>query len=285
MKRTDGNGGPPRRGLRKAGLLLAAVLLWSGVAGDLRAGETPSGDEIARKLHERPDGRTAVRTLTMTPVNRRGKVRKRRLRSWRKDDPEGVRRSLLVFESPPNIRDSAFLTWDYPESEREDDQWIYLPALRKVRRIPAAKRGGRFFGTDFSYDDIKTEGRGQIEDYRHRALGSEVVDGRRCYVVEAVPVDERRAAELGYGRVLQWVDPTNWMIRKTRIWDERGRELKTVFYREIRRVDGIWTALRVEAENHRNGHRTVLEFSELRYDVPVDDARFRRESLKRGLRP
>lgn len=243
----------------------------------------PKGDEIVKNVLARAEGETLVRTLKMELINDRGQKRERETRLFRKDFGS-ERRSVLFFLEPSNIRGTAFLTWDYSSPDKEDDQWIYLPAARKVRRISAANRGDYFMGTDFTYDDIKVEGKPSITEYSHRTLGTEMVDGHLCFKLESIPSDRKIAKELGYGRVVQWIDPENWMARKFAMWDITGNELKTIYFKDITRIDGIWTALRMEAVNHKTGHRSIFSFSDITYGQPIDDTIFMRESLKRGIR-
>jgi outer membrane lipoprotein-sorting protein len=243
----------------------------------------PSGDKIAEKVNSRPEGKTLVRSLDMELINRRGQTRKRQTVSYRKYFGD-ERRSVIFYISPGNVKGTAFLTWDYPSTDRDDNQWIYLPASRKVRRISASKKGDYFLGTDFTYDDMRTEGKPHIKDYRYKTLGKENIDGHPCYKVEGTPVNERIAELYGYGRVVQWIDPEIWMARKTMTWDIRGNELKIINFSDIKQVDGIWTAHRLEAKNIKTGHKTVFTFSNVRYNQPVDDNLFRQETLPRGLR-
>jgi hypothetical protein len=242
----------------------------------------PSGDEVVARVNARDDGHQVSRTLVMELEDKRGNLRTRETRSFRKDFGE-ERRSLLFYESPKNVKDTAFLTFDYAEPGRDDDQWLYLPALRKTRRISGADRGGAFLGTDFSYEDIKKETRIGVEDYAHKSLRREPVEGRPCIVVEHVPVSAEVARELGYGRVLTWVDEVIWIVRRAEYWDEKGEPLKTVLVTDIRPVDGIWTAHRLEARNQQTGHTTRFRFAEIDYATPVPDDRFTERALQRGL--
>jgi outer membrane lipoprotein-sorting protein len=171
----------------------------------------------------------------------------------------------------------------YPDTDRDDDQWIYLPAARKVRRISASKKGDYFMGTDFTYDDIKKEGKAAEGEYTHNTVGTEAVDGHFCYKIESIPVGSKIEREIGYSRIVQWIDPENWMARKFQMWDIRGNELKTIYFKDITQIDGIWTALLLEAENHKTGHRSIFRFSDIRYNQPVDDKLFKKESMKRGI--
>lgn len=242
-----------------------------------------SGPEVVARVNARDEGVQVSRHLRMELVDRRGQRRVRETRSFRKYF-DGEKRSVLFYLEPKNVRDTAFLTWDHPEPGREDDQWLYLPALRKSRRISATDRGDLFLGTDFTYEDVKLETKLGRDDYRWSSVGEESVDGHPCLLLEATPRDEATAEELGYGRLLLRVDSEIWIVRKGEYWDPGGEMLKTVHVRDIRQVDGIWTAHRVEAENHQNGHRTVFVFSRVDYESPLEDDLFTERALRRGWR-
>ncbi len=261
-------------------LLLCAPLL--GISLGAAAAELPSGDEIARRINARDDGQWVSRNLTMELTDRRGKTRVRNTRGFRRYYGE-ERRTVLFYLSPTNIKDTAFLTYDYPDESVDDDQWLYLPAARKVRRISASDRGDYFLGTDFTYEDIKLESKVSLVDYRRKTLGMEVVDGHETYLVESLPVSDAVARELGYSKVVSYVDTGIWMNRKGEYWDVAGNKLKTIHIKDIRQVDGIWTAHRLEVENHKTGHHTVFQFSDVDYEAEVDDALFSQQALRRGL--
>ena len=261
---------------------LAALLITALLSAGASAQDLPDGDEVVRRINARDEGTGSVRDLTIELTDKRGKQRVRETRGFRKlfDDGE---RTVLFFRSPSNIRDTAILTYDYDEPGREDDQWLYLPALRKVRRISAANRGDYFLGTDFTYEDIKKGQKVAAEDYHFKTLRRDQLGDRQVLVVEGIPVSEQVADELGYGRVLMWVDPELWMSRKTEIWDPHSKPLKTIESFDVREIDGIWTAHRLEVRHLQNDHRTVFTFKDVRYGVDVDDALFTEGALRRGL--
>lgn len=244
--------------------------------------ELPTGAEIAQKVYSRPEGKTLQRNLHMKLINKNGKIRERQTVVYRKDY-EGVRKNVLFFQQPKNLKGTGFLTWDYHDSATEDNQWVYLPATRKVRRITASKQGDYFFGTDLTYDDMKKEGKGNLEDFSRQTLGREMIDGHECYKVEALPVNSIIAKELGYGKVHQWIDPISWMVLKTKVWDTRENDLKTIHFKDIKKVDGIWTAGRIEAENHKTGHQTHFTFTNIQYNQEINDSLFTSNNLKRSL--
>ena len=270
------------RTMSKIKLMIAVFALGSLVPESLFAeSKFPSGDEIARYINARDEGESVSRKLVMELIDRRGKKRVRETMGFRKYFGE-EKRTVIFYKSPKNVKDTAFLTYDYPEADRDDDQWLYLPAMRKVRRISASDRGDYFLGTDFTYEDIKKETKVTLEDYNRKTIGEEEVDGHRTYVVEQIPVNDKVAKELGYGRVVSWVDPEIWMIRKSEFWDVRGNPLKTTYFREIQKVQGIWTAHRLEVKNHKTGHKTIFTFSEVDYQQGVRDDLFTERALRRG---
>lgn len=264
-----------------AGAAPAAAESSSGAAAGGGGGEELTGDQIARRVEQRDDGESVAQTLVMKLIGKDGHERVRETRFFRKDE-DGERRTVLFFTGPKSIEDTAFLTYDYPERGRDDDQWLYLPALRKVRRISASDRGHYFLGTDFTYDDIKNTGKVNVHDYEFRRAGEGEVEGHRCIRLEATPVSDEVADELGYGRGVLWVDPDIWMIRKAELWDVAGERLKTISVGDIRRVQGVWTAHRIEAESHQSGHRSVFLFRDVDYRDGVDDGLFTRRALRRG---
>ena len=178
----------------------------------------PSGKEIAERINARDEGQSVSRNLLMEMIDKRGKKRVRETRGFRKYYGD-EKRTVIYYLSPKNIKDTAFLTYDYPEANKDDDQWLYLPALRKVRRISASDRGDYFLGTDFTYEDIKLETRVSIEDYNRKTIGEGTIDGYECYIVENIPVSEKVAKELGYGSIKSWVDKDIWIIRKAEYTD------------------------------------------------------------------
>ena len=218
----------------------------------------------------------------MQLIDRRGKQRERLTQSLRKYYGK-ERRQAIFYLKPSNIKGTAFLVYDYPEKGKDNDQWLYLPALRKTRRISAAHRGDYFLGTDMTYEDINPGNKLSVEDYDYKYLKSEMVDGHQSYVIEGIPVDDKTAKELGYSKAQAWVDIENAMIRKAEYWDIAGNHLKTLQVKDIRKVDGIWTGHKLEIQNHKTGHKTIFTFSDVDYNSTVPDDVFTEEALVIGI--
>jgi len=246
------------------------------------AAKLPDGDQIAKNINARDEGVAVSRTLLMEMTDRHGKQRTRKTKAFRKYFG-AEKRTVIFYLEPKNVRDTGFLTWDYPEADKDDDQWLYLPAMRKVRRISASDRGDYFLGTDLTYEDIKLETRVSIQDYKRKTIGEDEVDGHHCFIVEETPVSGEVADELGYGRVEQCVDDEIWIVRRSKFWDTNGNPLKTVQVGDIRKVQGIWTQHQIEVKNDKTGHSTKFIFSDVDYKSRVADDLFTQNSLRRGL--
>ncbi|HFD11921.1 MAG TPA: outer membrane lipoprotein-sorting protein [Crenotrichaceae bacterium] len=264
----------------KQSALLMSLLLFVWIGGS--ANELPDGDSIAQRINARDEGVSVSRDVKMEMTDKRGKTRIRETSGYRKyyDDEK---RTIIIYRSPKNVKDTGFLTFDYADPEKDDDQWLYLPAMRKVRRISASDRGDYFLGTDFSYEDIKLETRVSIKDYTRKTIGEDVVNDHHCLLVEMIPVNETVAKELGYGKAETCVDDSIWIVRRSRIWDVQGNPLKTTINSDIRQVQGIWTVHRMQVENHKTGHQTVFTFRNVDYQAVIDDNVFTKQRLKRGL--
>ena len=264
-----------------ASLMLVITIGLFSVVQPLHAQEL-SGREVMQKVVAREDGSQVSRTLTMALTDRRGKTRLRVTKAFRKYFGEN-KRTVLFYMSPANIKDTGFLTYDYADTTVDDDQWLYLPAARKIRRISAADRGDYFLGTDFSYEDIKNENKPSLADYVHKRLGTKVLDGVETIVIEGTPASQEIARELGYGKVVSYVDPNIWMVRKSEFWDIKLNRLKDVENKDIRQIDGIWTSHVISSENHKTHHKTLFTFSDVDYLSAVDDNWFESRRLRRGL--
>lgn len=254
-----------------------AVLL-GGIASVAAA---QSADEIIASVNARDEGIAQTREANLTLTDKSGKSREQVIRVYRKYYGD-EKRTVIFYLEPANVKDTGFLTFDYPEADKEDDQWLYLPAMRKVRRISASNKGDYFLGTDLTYDDLKRDAKISAHEYTWTLNGTDTVAGAECHVLEGAPKSEQISEELGYSKAVIYVDPANWMIRRYDYWDVNGNNLKRIENQAIEQIDGIWTNNRVEVNNHKTGHSTVLEFTSTSYADPIDDELFSDRALLRG---
>ena len=251
-------------------LLLLPLALLSGTPA---AAAPPDGREIARLVNERPRPAQVSRIVVLTLVDARGTRRERRLRSFWKLQPDA--RWLVFFAlTPPELKHHAFLAHDPFDSTRPDAQWFYRPKRRTAVRIAELSRGEPFLGSEFSFEDMKKEDRVELDEYSWKLLGREKVEGRDAWLLEQTPATPAIAKSLGYGRIVSHVDPKTFVRRRIQFFDLELAPLKTFEQLDLAKVGGFWMARRVEALNHKTGNRSVLVFSEIDTESPLDDEIF-----------
>ena len=220
-----------------------------------------TGRDVMVRVDERPNGDNRSAILTMTLEDSRGSRRVREMRSRSMDEGRDVR-TLMVFLQPGDVRGTAFLSYDYHELDKEDDKWLWMPALRRIRRISGAARRERFMGSDFSYDDM---GKRHVDQDTHILEGVEELDGLACWVVLSRSVEEDPA----YEKVRYWVRKDADLVVKAEYYDRDGL-LKVFRVLKAEKVQGFWTVLHSEMNDTVRRHRTIMENRETSYDTDMD---------------
>jgi outer membrane lipoprotein-sorting protein len=255
--------------------LVAAAVFFALVTGTAFA-QAPAGYDIMKQADERYTGDTARYKLTMTLNSGRGAPRIREAAYYFKDygDTEKI---LMYFNSPRDVAGTGYLSVSYDDESKDDDIWLYLPALKRVRRIAGAGKNGSFMGTDFTYEDMGSRSLGKDE---FSLRGEEDVDGGPCWVVEAKAKDGKDP----YGRRVIRVRKDSYMLAAVDFYDRQGRLLKTLRVSGIRQIDGVWAARKMEMSNVQDKHSTVIDISEIRFNMPLEDSIFAAANLERGVR-
>jgi len=261
---------------------VAVVALLVSLAGAARADEAAQAllaqarhlNQTTRKWSDR------VQHLTLRIVDRRGGERTRAMVMYFKKYPEDRNRSLVFFESPPEVKGVGFLQWADPHAK--DEQWLYLPELKRVRQISGGAKHDSFMGTDFSYDDLAIIT--QIVDWtdadaRSQMLRSEDVDGQPCQAIEFTPTGK----DLTYGKILAWFRTADLVVAKYQMHDKSGRLEKLLTLSDFRMVGAIPTAFHMEMQNVLGGSHTAVDFSDVKFDTGLSDALFTERSLEHGL--
>ena len=221
-----------------------------------------------------------LQRLQLRIVDRRGGARNRQLVIYLKKYPEDRNRSILFFESPPEVKGVGFLQWADPHTK--DEQWLYLPELKRVRQISAGAKHESFVGTDFSYDDLSIVG--DLADWseadaRTTLARDETVDGKSCHVIEFRPVGK----DVTYGKIVVWLTAADFTFVKYEMYDKSGTLEKVLTLSDIRTLGEIPTAFHMEMQSLRGGSHTVVDFSEVKYDTGQSDEQFTQRTLEHGL--
>jgi hypothetical protein len=224
-------------------------------------------------VYDRADGDDRRSVMTMTLTNRQGRQRIRTVESFSKDYGRD-RRNIMIFLEPADVKGTMYLSWDYENPQKEDDRWLYMPALRKDRRISGASRNEYFMGSDFTYDDI---GRRHPEKDEQRLLGEETVGGFDCWKIECIPLDPSES----YTRRVTWVTKETHLVIKAAYHDKDGL-LKTFEALDLQEQDGFWSVYVCAMVNAVTGHRTEMKLDLVRYNTGLEDALFTVSTLQRG---
>jgi len=232
-----------------------------------------SGREVYEKVHEvRYRALDRKTEATMTLFDKGGGKRTRTLTEYsKKADPEAYK-VLVVFKTPPDLKDVGFLIHAHTFADR--DLWAYFPEYKRIRRISTSSQDDSFFGSDFSYDDFG--GPPNLDDYSFKILRDEIVDNKQCYVVEVTPKIHRK-----YTRYISWVAKELWVHLKIEYYQDRDI-YRTGMFSDIRIIDGIPTPFRLEMENKKTGHRTELIVNSIQYHTHFTDELFSQRSLERA---
>jgi outer membrane lipoprotein-sorting protein len=204
-----------------------------------------------------------------------GSTTERVIDQYAKDDPRGNARAVIVFQSPATVRGTRFLTMD--NTSGKSDQWIFLPAIGKVRRIAASESGGNFMGTDFSYDDMSMLDRDTDRD-THTILREEPLNGAACYVIQSVP----RADDYQYSKTVSWIDKANYRVYKSELYNKRGTLLKTMEMSGYTTVQGHDTPAQTKVSTVSAGTSTTIYMDIIRYDDPIPEGVFTTAYLETG---
>ncbi len=278
-----GRGLRPRRASQVPASLIVIGFLVAGLFGSDALATSTEADRIALSIAARDEGQASKRIIDMTLVDRRGRSETRSAVVHRQT--EAARRiTRITFLEPAKFDEMTFLSHDYHDPEATDARWMYLPAARRVRSIPASRRGDAFFGTDFSFEDMQSQLKFKLDDWDFAYDGLLPGDNAPRHQLSGTPKNERLARELGYGRFTAIVDEGTWMPTRIEFADARHRPLKTIDVHAIEMIDGIWTPGRIVVTNHQTGHSTELAFRDVQYLEGFDERLFDSRLLGRGLR-
>ncbi len=233
--------------------------------------------QIMWRVYNRPSFQDMHAQITMTLIDPNGTQRVRKMETWSKKDPKtGETKMLIKFMEPADLRGTAFLI--YQHKDREDDMWFYLPALRKTKRLAASGKSGAFMGSDFSNYDI---GGGEYEDWNYRLLREEDLDGIPCWVIEALPKSPDVEKKSGYSKEIRWVNKENDLVVRTDHYDRSEMLYKRTVVKDAVQIQGIWFERVIEATDLDSGHRTVMEFTDIRVNQGLPDDLFSIRALGR----
>ena len=259
------------------------TILFSGGISPPEKAFALSGREIMEKVVARDEGDRSISEMEMILIDRKGKKRVRKLKAYgMEQDKDSL--SLMFFLSPADVRNTGFLTYDYDESGKDDDQWLYLPALRKTKRIAAGDKSGSFMGSDLNYSDMTSP---DLDLYDYTLMKETKVKGKKVWQIKAVPKNKDEAGKSGYSKSVVFIRQDNYvMIRGVR-WVHKKRRNKYLDVRKLENIDGIWvsTEMHVTTKSGKKTlHKTILKQKNIHFNQDgVNRDLFTIRRLEKGL--
>jgi len=241
-----------------------------------------TGEEIAQKVHDRDDGDNSTSKMRMILIDKNGKKRVRNLKTFTKDKGED-KLKLMFFLSPADVKNTAFLTYDYDDSQKDDDQWLYLPELQKVKRIASSDKSSSFMGSDFTYSDMTSR---NVEDYTYKIMKEKMVNGHKTWQMLVTPKTKKTIEETGYTKSIVFVRQDNFVVVQSLNYIKIGKKLKYFKVVDLKKIDGIWTATKmrmVTKKGKKTLHKTVFEFSDIKYNQNLKESFFTTRTIQKGL--
>lgn len=262
-------------------ILLAMVLGVALVSPAARADTARAMLDRAKSVNDAREPKDLSQTTVMTLLDSRGGERLRDLAIYRKTYGRRTRKTITFFLSPPEVKGVGFLSWSYPD--KDDDQWLYLPELNRVRQIAGSSRKQSFQGSDFTYEDLEIFD--DLRDWTEQEAPSRLVrdgesaDGVACAVIELT----LQGKDYAYARLVVWLNRQDETFRRMEFYDKRdGLLFKTLALGRFETIDGVPTARHLEMSNVKKETKTTLEISEVRYNRGFADEAFTQRALERG---
>ena len=230
---------------------------------------------IAVEADKRDQGwQDQATTSKMTLRNSQGAESTREIRGKALEVKGDGDKSLTIFDTPRDVKGTAFLSFTH--SLKSDEQWLYLPALKRVKRISSSNKSGPFMGSEFSYEDISSQ---EVAKYKYKFIKDDKFDGRDVFVMERYPQYKKS----GYTKQIVWMDKEMYQPLKIEFYDRKKSLLKTLTQHEYKQyVDKFWRPSRLEMVNHQTGKSTTLLWKSYKFKNGFKSRDFDRNSLKRA---
>lgn len=259
-----------------SGLFILAVIVPSALAED------PQARAIMEKVDARDEGDNQTANMEMILIDKRGSQRLRKIATFSKDKEQDTYR-LMFFRHPADVKDTAFLTWDYDDPDRDDDQWLYLPALRKTKRIASSDKSGSFMGSDLNYSDMTDR---NLADYDFFFKKEMEVKGVKAWLIESIPRSKKVIKETGYSKSLLIVRQDNYFVIRAVHWVKDGGYLKYIDVKKLVKIEGIWVATEMHITKKKGkqlAHKTILKLDQVKFNQDLEFDLFTIRRMEKGL--
>lgn len=267
--------------MRWALMMSIIVALMAGGVSQAAADDAKAR-KIMEKVKARDDGDNGTGDMEMVLIDKNNNQRLRQIKTYSKDKGEDTLR-LMFFAHPADVKDTGFLTIDYDDSDRDDDQWLYLPALHKTKRIASSDKSGSFMGSDLSYADMTEP---DLEDYDYTIKKTMDVRGHKVWLIESIPRTKEVIDETGYTKSYLFVRQDNYVVVRSIHWVKDGRLLKYMDVKKLVQIDGIWVATETHVFKKKGKqlvHKTILRRKNVKFNQDLKFDLFSIRRLEKGL--
>lgn len=235
-----------------------------------------TGREIMEKVVNKETWNDMTADLYLTIMDSRGNKREREIKSFMKKYSEDETKMLMFFVKPADVKGTSFLIIEH--KDRDDDRYLYLPALRRVKRILSSGKGGSFMASDFSYYDI---GKPKLEDFKYNLVGEEKLDGLLCYIIECLPASPQIEKDTGYSKIVRWVIKDNYMVLKSDYYSRDGKKFKVLDVEKIEEIEKVLFATVMTMKDIISQRISRMEFRNIKVNTGLKDSLFSETSLDR----
>ncbi len=263
------------------------ILALSLVLGISNSFATESARSIMEKVDARDDGSSVISIMQMTLIDKNKKQRVRQMRTFSKDIDANTEHKTIFFLSPSDVKNTAFLTYDYSGDDKDDDQWMYLPALKKTKRIPASDKDSAFMGSDFTYSDMTDK---ELDNYTFKLLKESKIKRSDAthdvWVIESLPVSQAVIDETGYTKSILYIRKDNHVLTRAKFYLKKASRLKYMDVRKLEKIDGIWVAMQTTMttkQGKQTLHKTILTNSNVEINKAIADDIFTIRTIEKGL--
>ncbi|MEA1914629.1 MAG: outer membrane lipoprotein-sorting protein [Campylobacterota bacterium] len=260
------------------------ILLTLGLTASLMMAQ--SARDIMDKVQDRDDGDNVITNMQMQLIDKNGAKRIRDMKTYSKDKGEDELK-LIFFLAPSDVKNTAFLTYDYSDDAKDDDQWLYLPALNKTKRIPASDKDSSFMGSDFSYSDMTEP---NLDEYTFEIM-KDVLIKRKTAKVDAwkilvTPKTKETIDETGYLKTEVYVRKDNFMVVRAKYYMKKANRVKFMDVKKIEKIDGIDVATQTTMtmkSGKKTIHKTILIQSDVKMNQDLKEEMFTTRTIENGL--
>ncbi|MBV1874410.1 MAG: outer membrane lipoprotein-sorting protein [Gammaproteobacteria bacterium] len=244
--------------------------------------EGSSARSIMEKVENRDNGNNAVINLNMTLIDKNGKKRIREIRSFSKDVGKDEYNAMF-FLKPAEVKDTAFLNIEYRNNDKNDEQYLYLPALHKTKRISSSDKTDSFMGSDLTYADMA---RLDLDQYNFSIIKETKVRDKPVWVIKAIPLNKQTINETGYLESMFFIEKRNHVVIRAIRKLEGGVKIKYTDIKGLKKIQGIWTPTETHIfmkKGKKLIHQTILKNSDIKYNQEIKEELFRAGSFTKGL--